>query len=94
MEIPCGYECQIRSRSGLAYKSGIQVLNSPGSIDSGYRGEVKVILKNNAYAPYDIKKGDRIAQMVFAPVTTASITEVAELSDSERGEGGLGSTGK
>ena len=57
MEIPCGYECQIRSRSGLAYKSGIQVLNSPGTIDSGYRGEVKVILKNNAYAPYDIKKG-------------------------------------
>ena len=94
MEIPCGYECQIRSRSGLAYKSGIQVLNSPGTIDSGYRGEVKVILKNNAYAPYDIKKGDRIAQMVFAPVTTASITEVAELSDTERGDCGFGSTGK
>ena len=94
MQLPEGYECQIRSRSGLAYKHGIQVLNSPGTIDSGYRGEVKVILKNNAYAPYDIKKGDRIAQMVFAPVTTAAITEVAELSDSERGEGGLGSTGK
>ena len=94
MELPEGYECQIRSRSGLAAKHGIQVLNSPGTIDSGYRGEVKVILKNNAYASYDIKKGDRIAQMIFAPVTTASITEVAELSDSERGEGGLGSTGK
>ena len=94
MQLPEGYECQIRSRSGLAAKHGIQVLNSPGTIDSGYRGEVKVILKNNAYAPYDIKKGDRIAQMVFAPVTTASITEVAELSDSERGEGGFGSTGK
>jgi len=94
MQLPEGYECQIRSRSGLAAKHGIQVLNSPGTIDSGYRGEVKVILKNNAYAPYDIKKGDRIAQMVFAPVTTATITEVAELSDSERGEGGLGSTGK
>lgn len=94
MQLPEGYECQIRSRSGLAAKHGIQVLNSPGTIDSGYRGEVKVILKNNAYAPYDIKKGDRIAQMVFAPVTTATITEVAELSDSVRGEGGLGSTGK
>ena len=94
MELPEGYECQIRSRSGLAAKFGIQVLNSPGTIDSGYRGEVKVILKNNAYAPYDVKKGDRIAQMVFAPVTTATLTEVAELSDSERGEGGLGSTGK
>ena len=94
MELPEGYECQIRSRSGLAAKHGIQVLNSPGTIDSGYRGEVKVILKNNAYAPYDIKKGDRIAQMVFAPVTTASITEVAELSDTERGDCGFGSTGK
>ena len=94
MELPEGYECQIRSRSGLAAKHGIQVLNSPGTIDSGYRGEVKVILKNNAYAPYDIKKGDRIAQMIFAPVTTATLTEVAELSDTERGEGGLGSTGK
>lgn len=94
LEIPDGYECQIRTRSGMAIKEGISVLNSPGTIDCGYRGEVKVILKNNAYAPYDIKKGDRIAQMVFAPVTTASITEVAELSDSERGEGGLGSTGK
>ena len=94
MQLPEGYECQIRSRSGLAAKHGIQVLNSPGTIDSGYRGEVKVILKNNAYAPYDIKKGDRIAQMVFAPVTTAAITEVAELSDSERGDCGLGSTGK
>jgi len=93
MQLPEGYECQIRSRSGLAAKHGIQVLNSPGTIDSGYRGEVKVILKNNAYAPYDIKKGDRIAQMVFAPVTTAAITEVAELSDSERGDGGFGSTG-
>ena len=94
IELPEGYECQIRSRSGLAAKFGMQVLNSPGTIDSGYRGEIKVILKNNDHRPYEVKSGDRIAQMVFAPVTTAIFTEVAELSDTERGEGGLGSTGK
>ena len=94
VEIPEGYEIQIRSRSGLAYKHGIQVLNSPGTIDSGYRGEIKVILKNNDHRTYNVSKGDRIAQMVVAPITTATLTEVAELSDSERGEGGLGSTGK
>ena len=94
IELPEGYECQIRSRSGLAAKFGIQVLNSPGTIDSGYRGEIKVILKNSDHRPFQIEQGDRIAQMVFAPVTTAIFTEVAELSDTERGEGGLGSTGK
>lgn len=94
LEIPEGYEVQIRSRSGLAVKHGIQVLNSPGTIDSGYRGEIKVILKNNDHIKYNVKKGDRIAQMVVAPITTATLIEVAELSDSERGEGGLGSTGK
>jgi len=94
LEIPEGYECQIRSRSGLAAKFGIFVLNSPGTIDSGYRGEVKIILKNEDHRPYEVKKGDRIAQMVFAPVTNATLTEVAELSDTDRGEGGLGSTGK
>jgi dUTP pyrophosphatase len=94
VEIPEGYEIQIRSRSGLAYKCGIQVLNSPGTIDSGYRGEIKVILKNNDHHTYNVKKGERIAQMVVAPVTTATFVEVAELSDTERGEGGLGSTGK
>ncbi len=94
LEIPEGYEVQIRSRSGLAAKHGIQVLNSPGTIDSGYRGEIKVILKNNDHIRYNVKKGDRIAQMVVAPITTATLKEVAELSDSERGEGGLGSTGK
>ena len=94
IELPEGYECQIRSRSGLAAKFGMQVLNSPGTIDSGYRGEIKVILKNNDHRPYEVKSGDRIAQMVFAPVTTAIFTEVAELSDTDRGEGGLGSTGK
>jgi len=94
LEIPEGYEVQIRSRSGLSAKHGIQVLNSPGTIDSGYRGEIKVILKNNDHIKYNVSKGDRIAQMVVAPVTTAILTEVAELSDTERGEGGLGSTGK
>ena len=94
LEIPEGYELQIRSRSGLAAKHGIQVLNSPGTIDSGYRGEIKVILKNNDHRRYNIKKGERIAQMVVAPVTNATFIEVAELSDTERGEGGLGSTGK
>ena len=94
LEIPEGYECQIRSRSGLAAKFGIFVLNSPGTIDSGYRGEVKIILKNEDHRPYEVKKGDRIAQMVFAPVTNAILTEVVELSDTDRGEGGLGSTGK
>jgi len=94
VEIPEGYEIQIRSRSGLAFKYGVSVLNSPGTIDSGYRGEIKVILKNSDHHRYDVKKGERIAQMVVAPVTTAIFTEVAKLSDSERGEGGLGSTGK
>lgn len=94
VEIPEGYEIQIRSRSGLAAKYGISVLNSPGTIDSGYRGEIKVILKNSDHHKYHIKKGDRVAQMVFAPVTVATFNEVTELTDSERGEGGLGSTGK
>ena len=94
VEIPEGYEIQIRSRSGLAFKYGVSVLNSPGTIDSGYRGEIKVILKNSDHHRYDIKKGERIAQMVVSEFTKSSLTEVAELSDTERGEGGLGSTGK
>ena len=94
LEIPYGYECQIRTRSDMAIKQGISVLNSPGTIDCGYRGEVKVILKNHCFHNWDIKKGDRIAQMVFAPVTVAEFVEVEELSDSERGVGGFGSTGK
>ena len=92
--IPYGYEGQVRSRSGLAAKYGLQVLNSPGTIDSGYRGEIKVIMINHNHYPYEVKKGDRIAQLVIAPVITAKIVEVEELSDSDRGEGGLGSTGK
>ena len=94
VEIPDGYEIQIRSRSGLAFKHGVSVLNSPGTIDSGYRGEIKVILKNSDHHRYDVKKGERIAQMVVSEFTKTSLTEVAELSDTERGEGGLGSTGK
>ena len=94
VEIPDGYEIQIRSRSGLAFKHGIAVLNSPGTIDSGYRGEIQVILKNHDHHRYDIKKGERIAQMVVSEFTKATLTEVAELSETERGVGGLGSTGK
>ena len=93
LEIPDGYECQIRSRSGLAAKHGLNVMNSPGTIDSGYRGEIKVILHNHHFQSYDVKKGDRVAQMVFAPVTIAEFVNVEELTNSERGEGGLGSTG-
>ena len=91
--IPFGYEGQMRSRSGLAAKHGIQVLNSPGTIDSGYRDEVKVILINHGLWAYKVKKGDRIAQLVIKPMTQAKIEEVYELNkDDDRG-GGLGSTG-
>ena len=94
LEIPEGYEVQVRSRSGLALKQGITVLNSPGTIDSGYRGEVGVILRNHDHRAYDVRKGERIAQLVMAAVVTAEIEEVAELTTTERGEGGFGSTGK
>ena len=91
--IPFGYEGQIRTRSGLAAKYGLQVLNSPGTIDSGYRDELKIILMNHNHLPYEIKKGDRIAQLVIKPMTQAQIEEVCELDkDNDRG-GGLGSTG-
>lgn len=92
-EIPEGYEVQIRPRSGLAAKNGVTVLNTPGTIDSDYRGEIKVILHNSSNENMVIKNGDRIAQMVVAPVSQASFTEVKELSNTERGEGGFGSTG-
>ena len=94
LEIPEGYEVQVRSRSGLAAKYGLMVLNSPGTIDSGYRGEIKVILKNHDHHAYDVQKGDRIAQLVMASVVRAEIEEVIELSETERNEGGFGSTGK
>ena len=91
--IPFGYEGQMRSRSGLAAKKGIQVLNSPGTIDSGYRDELKVILMNHGRWAYEVKKGDRIAQLVISPMIQARIEEVYELNkDDDRG-GGLGSTG-
>ena len=94
LEIPAGYEGQIRPRSGLAAKHGITVLNSPGTIDSDYRGEVKVIIVNYDTWHYKINHGDRIAQLVIAPVAQVEVVEVDELSDTERGDGGLGSTGK
>ena len=91
--IPFGYEGQMRSRSGLAAEHGIQVLNSPGTIDSGYRDELKVILINHGHWAYEVKKGDRIAQLVISPMTQAQLEEVYELNkDDDRG-GGLGSTG-
>jgi dUTP pyrophosphatase len=91
--IPDGYEIQVRPRSGLALKHGITVPNTPGTIDSDYRGELKVILINHGGEPFPIHRGDRIAQLVLAPVTLAEWQEVAELDETERGAGGFGSTG-
>jgi dUTP pyrophosphatase len=91
--IPPGYEIQVRPRSGLALKHGISVPNTPGTIDSDYRGELKVILINHGAEPFPIHRGDRIAQLVLAPVTIAEWHEVAELDSTDRGAGGFGSTG-
>lgn len=91
--IPQGYEVQVRPRSGLALKHGITCLNSPGTIDSDYRGEVKVILANLGEAPFVIARGDRIAQLVPAPVQRATFAEVESLDQTQRGAGGFGSTG-
>ena len=93
ISLPAGYEAQVRPRSGLAAKSGISVLNSPGTVDSDYRGEVKVILINHSDVSFVIKDGDRIAQMVIARHETASFTVVTSLDETARGEGGFGSTG-
>ena len=93
MALPMGYEAQVRPRSGLALKKGITVLNTPGTIDAGYRGEVGVILANFGEAVFQVRKGDKIAQLVIAPVTRALAVEVAEVDETERGEGGFGSTG-
>jgi dUTP pyrophosphatase len=93
VEIPIGFELQIRPRSGLAFKKGITVLNAPGTIDAGYRGEIKVILINHGSAPFEIQPGDKIAQMVVARVVFGEFTEVTELDESDRGSGGFGSTG-
>jgi dUTP pyrophosphatase len=91
--IPAGYEIQVRPRSGLALKHGISVPNTPGTIDSDYRGELKVILINLGTEPFAVARGDRIAQLVLAPVTQAAWEEVVELDDTARGAGGFGSTG-
>jgi dUTP pyrophosphatase len=92
-EIPEGYEGQVRPRSGLARKHGVTLTNTPGTIDSDYRGEVQVLLINLGDAPVTIQPGDRIAQLVIAPVTLAELEEASELSDTKRGSGGFGHTG-
>ena len=93
MALPDGYEAQIRPRSGLAYKHGVTCLNTPGTIDADYRGEVKVLLINHGDAPFTITRGERIAQMVIAPITQPVFARVESLDDTVRGEGGFGSTG-
>ena len=93
MAIPHGYEVQVRPRSGLALKHGITCLNTPGTIDSDYRGEVKVILANLGDLPFEVRRGDRIAQLVPAPVLRATLSEVETLEETARGAGGFGSTG-
>jgi len=91
--IPEGFEVQVRPRSGLALKKGVSVLNTPGTIDSDYRGEIKVILANLGEEDFVVERGDRIAQIVVAPVQRGNLVEVSELDDTKRGTGGFGSTG-
>ena len=93
MELPLGFEAQVRPRSGLAWRSGLTVVNAPGTIDSDYRGEVVVLLVNLSKDPVVVQPGDRVAQMVIAPVIQARVEEVTELAESERGAGGFGHTG-
>jgi dUTP pyrophosphatase len=92
--LPDGYEAQVRPRSGLAAKHGITVLNSPGTIDADYRGEISVLLVNHGMATFTVRRGERIAQMVIAPVARAELVVVAALGETERGSGGFGSTGR
>src|SRR5215510_2529971 len=92
--LPAGYEAQIRPRSGLALKHGLTCLNTPGTIDADYRGEVKVVLINLGQEPFVIKRGERIAQTVISPVTQGELQVVAQLDDTKRGSGGFGSTGR
>jgi dUTP pyrophosphatase len=92
-EIPEGFEGQVRPRSGLALNAGVTCLNSPGTIDADYRGELKVILANLSREPFTVRRGDRIAQLVVSPVARAALSEVAALGESPRGAGGFGSTG-
>ncbi len=91
--IPSGFEAQVRPRSGLAFKHGVTVANAPGTIDSDYRGEVKVLLINLGSEPFTVRRGDRVAQLVVCPVTRATLVEMDALPDTERGVGGFGSTG-
>jgi len=93
IELPLGYEAQIRPRSGLAWKHGITVLNSPGTIDADYRGEIKIILVNLGNTAFTIEKGERIAQMIIAKHETIAWEEVSDLTDTKRGAGGFGHTG-
>jgi len=93
MAVPVGFEAQVRPRSGLALKHGIMLPNAPGTIDADYRGEVCVILGNVGAEPFTVRRGMRIAQMVLAPVTRATVAEVDELPETQRGEGGFGHTG-
>lgn len=93
IELPEGYEAQVRPRSGLALKQGVTVLNTPGTIDADYRGEIGVILINHSNVTFTYEKGDRIAQMVIAPVVQAKFEAVEDLSDTDRGAGGFGHTG-
>jgi dUTP pyrophosphatase len=92
--LPPGYEAQVRPRSGLAAKHGVTVLNAPGTVDADYRGEISVILINHGDTPFPIRRGERIAQMVIAPVTRAELVAAASLSATDRGSGGFGSTGR
>jgi len=94
MALPDNFEAQIRPRSGLALKHGVTVLNSPGTIDADYRGEIGVILINHGKEPFTVQRGDRIAQMIIAPFVQASFVEADSLDDTERGAGGFGSSGK
>ena len=93
LEIPRGFEGQVRARSGLALAHGVGLPNSPGTIDSDYRGEIKVILLNAGAEPFVVKRGDRIAQLVVAPVQRSAFVEVADLDETDRGAGGFGHTG-
>lgn len=94
LEIPLGYEGQIRPRSGLAYKAGISLTNCVGTVDSDYRGEVQVLIINHGKEPYTFKPGERIAQLLIAPTLQVELVEVESVDSTERGEGGFGSTGK
>lgn len=93
LELPQGYEAQVRPRSGLALKAGVTLLNSPGTIDADYRGEVMVIMINHGVEPFLVQRGDRIAQLVVAPVSHVEVVAVEVLAETERGRGGFGSTG-